>query len=575
MEGDHDAGTLSVADASAKLEAAGLAALIYTTPSHRPDKPRWRVLCPFSRVLEPEDRERLCARLNGALGGALAGESFNLSQAYYYGHVEGSAPPETVLIDGGPLDLATGLDAGALGRDGKSYRSSIHDTAIEPDDDDDDLPHVPDWERIGKALDAIPVAERDDREACWRPVGMALHHESRGSERAFQLWDDWSRESGKYDARDQRRVWKSFGGHSGKPVAIGTLYHLASRHVAKLETFGGLTFESPSECAIAPARGYLVKGLLAGGDVACIFGAPGAGKSLIAPHIGYMLARGELAFGMRTKPGRVFYVAAEDLSGMRRRVAALRLRHGDAAEFRVVGGVSDLLNEDSPHMEALREAISEQMPVLIFVDTLAMAFPGLEENDARSMGRVVAVARQLADYGAAVVLIHHDTKDEGSTPRGHSILNGALDAAMHVKRDDEGIVRGRLTKNRNGACDCDIAFRIGVQTLGTDEDGDPETAALVDELAASALSMATRLSPGQREALAILRDLEAAGAVSEEEWRDACIDGRRVSQSEEREGRKRAFNRARRDLAERRLIVFAGGNVAPAHPDFEWPGDTE
>ncbi|MEP7365615.1 MAG: AAA family ATPase, partial [Acidobacteriota bacterium] len=345
-------------------------------------------------------------------------------------------------------------------------------------------------------------------------------------------------------------------------ATIGTLYRLAPEP----RTFGELTFESPSECAIAAARGYLVKGLLAGGDVACIFGAPGAGKSLIAPHIGYMVARGEQAFGMRTKPGRVFYVAAEDLSGLRRRVAALRLRHGDATEFRVVGGVSDLLDDDSPHLQALREAISDQMPVLIFVDTLAMAFPGLEENDARSMGRVVAVARQLAEYGAAVVLIHHDTKDEGSTPRGHSILNGALDAAMHVKRDDEGIVRGRLTKNRNGACDRDIAFRIGVETLGHDEDGDPETAALVDELPASTLSMAPRLSPGQREALAILRDLEAAGDVFEEAWRDACIDGRRVSQSEEREGRKRAFNRARRDLAERRLPARLQQHLAHLSP---------
>ena len=567
VEGDHDAGTMTVQQARDRLAAAGLAGLIYTTPSHRPAKPRWRVLCPLSRPHDPEDRERLCARLNGALEGALQGESFTLSQTYFYGCVEGGSEPDVVLVNGTALDLAAPLDAGALGRDGKPYQPGAEEPDPEPVEDDDELPHVPDWERIGKALASIPADDRDT----WLTVGMALHHEGRAGEQAYDAWDEWSRSSGKYNARDQRRVWDSFGGHAAKPVTIGTLYRLAPLP----ETFGGLTFESPAECATAPARGYLVKGMLAGGDVACIFGQPGAGKSLIAPHIGYMVARGEAAFGMRTKPGRVFYVAAEDTHGLRRRVAALRQRHGEAPEFRVVGGVSDLLADDSPDLEALTEAISEQRPALIFVDTLAMAFPGLEENDARSMGRVVAVARQLAEQGAAVVLIHHDTKDEGSTPRGHSILNGALDAAMHVKRDDEGIVRGRLTKNRNGACDRDIAFRIGVETLGHDEDGDPETAALAEELPASPLSMAPRLSHAQREALAVLRELEATGAVPEEAWRDACLEGRRVSQSEEREARKRAFNRAWRELAERAMIVFEGGNVAPARPDFERPEDAE
>lgn len=567
IEGDHDAGTVSADDARARLEVAGLAGLIYTTPSHRPDKPRWRVLCPLSHPHDPEDRERLCARLNGALAGALQGESFNLSQAYFYGRVTGGDVPDVVLSDGVALDLADGLDTGALGRDGKPYRPGVPSVAPDPMEDDNELPHIPDWERIERALTRVASDDRDT----WLTVGMALHHEGRASERAYEAWDEWSRSSGKYDARDQRRVWNSFGSGSAKPVTIGTLYRLAPEP----RTFGGLTFESPADCATAPARGYLVKGMLAGGDVACIFGQPGAGKSLIAPHIGFMLARGEAAFGMRTKPGRVFYVAAEDAHGLRRRVAALRRRHGEAPEFYVVGGVSDLLSDDSPDLEVLAEAISDQRPALVFVDTLAMAFPGLEENDARSMGRVVAVARQLAEHGAAVVLIHHDTKDEGSTPRGHSIFNGALDAAMHVRRDDDGIVRGRLTKNRNGSCDRHIAFRVGVETLGHDEDGDPETAALAEELPSTILSAAPRLSHAQREALAILRELEADGAVPEEAWRDACLDGRRVSQSEDREARKRAFNRARRDLAERALIVFAAGNVAPARPDFTWPGDEE
>ncbi|SNT07926.1 hypothetical protein SAMN05421763_104324 [[Luteovulum] sphaeroides subsp. megalophilum] len=50
-EGDHDAGTMQPEEARDLLEAARLAALIYTTPSHTPQKPRWRVICPFSKSI--------------------------------------------------------------------------------------------------------------------------------------------------------------------------------------------------------------------------------------------------------------------------------------------------------------------------------------------------------------------------------------------------------------------------------------------------------------------------------------------------------------------------------------------
>jgi len=117
-EGDHDAGTMQPEEARDLLEAACIAALIYTTPSHTPQKPRWRVICPFSNAIPPMDRYRLLARVNGVLKGALAGESFVLSQSYYAGGVAGRPPVQTLLVDGRYLDLADELDAGAMGKPG-------------------------------------------------------------------------------------------------------------------------------------------------------------------------------------------------------------------------------------------------------------------------------------------------------------------------------------------------------------------------------------------------------------------------------------------------------------------------
>lgn len=118
VEGDHDAGTMQPEEARDLLEAARLAALIYTTPSHTPQKPRWRVICPFSKPMPPKDRYRLLARVNGVLRGAMAGESFVLSQSYYAGCVAGKPPVQTFLADGRYLDLADDLDAGAMGKPG-------------------------------------------------------------------------------------------------------------------------------------------------------------------------------------------------------------------------------------------------------------------------------------------------------------------------------------------------------------------------------------------------------------------------------------------------------------------------
>lgn len=74
IEGDYDGEAVSIADAAEMLKIANLAAVIYSSPSHTPEKPRWRVLCPLGSSAAPEERERLCARLNSALGGLLSGE---------------------------------------------------------------------------------------------------------------------------------------------------------------------------------------------------------------------------------------------------------------------------------------------------------------------------------------------------------------------------------------------------------------------------------------------------------------------------------------------------------------------
>lgn len=129
IEGDYDAEKVSVADAVAMLQRHRIRALVYTTGSHavvNPPKsyggPRWRVLAPLSAPCLPHQRAALLARLNGALGGILAGESFTLSQTYFFGRVAGQPYECAATFDdadeGTCIDKLDELDEIAIGRRG-------------------------------------------------------------------------------------------------------------------------------------------------------------------------------------------------------------------------------------------------------------------------------------------------------------------------------------------------------------------------------------------------------------------------------------------------------------------------
>jgi hypothetical protein len=105
IEADYDDEVISFDEAAKIIEAARLYALLYTSPSHTGDKPRWRVLCPTSRDLPPEERVKLLARLNGIFDDVFAPESFTLSQSYYYGSVKRNAAHRAVIIAGDCIDL--------------------------------------------------------------------------------------------------------------------------------------------------------------------------------------------------------------------------------------------------------------------------------------------------------------------------------------------------------------------------------------------------------------------------------------------------------------------------------------
>lgn len=114
-EGDYDGQLVSMEDAAQRCEDAGIAAVFYPSPSWTAQKPRWRVLAPFSRARDPHERAAFLARLNGALGGILANESFSLGSSYFLGNLAPDAPAP-IYVDGAAVDVREDLDATAIGK---------------------------------------------------------------------------------------------------------------------------------------------------------------------------------------------------------------------------------------------------------------------------------------------------------------------------------------------------------------------------------------------------------------------------------------------------------------------------
>ena len=116
LEADYDGERIGFEEALSVIERAGIEAIVYTSPSYTDERPRWRVVCPFSTELPPDRRHHMMGRLNGLFGGIFAAESWTLSQAYYFGLVNSNPAHRVEIIEGTPIDKLDELDEIWLGK---------------------------------------------------------------------------------------------------------------------------------------------------------------------------------------------------------------------------------------------------------------------------------------------------------------------------------------------------------------------------------------------------------------------------------------------------------------------------
>ena len=301
VEADYDGEQISLEDAEERLIKAGVAAILYTSPSHKPGKPRRRVLCPLSKEHAPDRRTAIMGRLNGLFGGIFADESWTLSQAYYFGSVNNYHAHRVAVIDGIPIDQADELDKVWIGKNdtkptlnGKTNCTKIDPAALLQAIRDGKSYHRPmvrllgHYARSGTSMliarglliDAMNSVFPPDRDARWQDRMTDLDRcitDIYGTN-AETRWQE-----GSYSpASGPPRPAASVADNAAEPEAEHP------KAEGRGTPHGRLIVLGMGDIDTAPRRSYLLKGLPSPGEISTWVGPPKCGKS-------FLLLRGQAA----------------------------------------------------------------------------------------------------------------------------------------------------------------------------------------------------------------------------------------------------------------------------------------
>lgn len=203
-----------------------------------------------------------------------------------------------------------------------------------------------------------------------------------------------------------------------------------------------------------PDPEWVVDGLLLPGSVALFAGAPGSKKTWALLNLAACVAAGQDWLGRKTKQMSILWVDEE--SGRRRLLGRMRkVFEGIGASenlpfYATVMNRFDLRNDED--VQRLEGMITDCQAGLVIIDALADVAPGADENSVKDMMLLMGNLRRLAEsLDIVIVLIHHNTKSNGSAYRGSSAIAGAAALMVAVQSEaKEGLVKFDIVKHWDG-----------------------------------------------------------------------------------------------------------------------------
>jgi len=153
----------------------------------------------------------------------------------------------------------------------------------------------------------------------------------------------------------------------------------------------------------------------------------------------------------KVRQGAVVYCALEGCTAFKNRVEAFRQAkladNANAVPFSLMASPMSLVADHRALITSIRERAPA--PAAVVIDTLNRSLTGSESSD-EDMSAYVKAADAIQDaFGCVVIIVHH-CGHEGTRPRGHSSLMGALDVQVAVKRDAEDNIVATVELMKDG-----------------------------------------------------------------------------------------------------------------------------
>jgi len=426
IELDYDDGEVRPDEAAQIFKEARVKAVIYTSPSHKADYPKWRALLPLSKPVKPDRRSEFVGMANQLLDGIVARESFTLSQSFYVGHVRTAEylvyETHGRCID--ELDIKPRYPEGSSGNGESAFDATPDDEFLESYERgegryDATLALSSRW--IAKGRDPEKVRE-ELKKYVYLAEQDGVAPTTEQGENLYKLIDRLV-DSASSKFKPEKKV--SDEAEEEEQTAEDDFW----LSIEKLESA-----PSPQE--------FVIDEWLTMPNVGLYSAHGGSGKSYIALEISVRVALGVSVFGKDVKQGKVFYFSAEDDGdAIHRRVRHIVKAMGvpmsklDGKLF-----IRDATRDDTvlfcaprkfgedpyttPRYRLLRKLIKEHDPVLVILDNAVDHYDGDENNrvQVRTFIRKLFKLAQLGSGRNILLLAHVDAKSvsDGEKAKGFS-----------------------------------------------------------------------------------------------------------------------------------------------------------
>ncbi len=309
---------------------------------------------------------------------------------------------------------------------------------------------------------------------------------------------------------------------SGVTSSADSLQHLIEAQEKTTVRKGNkFMFTQINEMKIAPID-WLIDDFVEAKALVEVFGAPEAGKSLLAIDWGLSVAAGIPWQDCNTRQGSVFYIAGEGHNGLSRRFHAWGVNNqvdiNDLPFYPSQQAASFYNKNAAIEVEKAITLVvnkTQQTPRLIIIDTLARNFGG-NENSTEDMNLFINhIDTHLRDkFKTTVLLVHHTGHGSAERGRGSSALKAAVDAEFSMVKDAKEVINLTCTKMKDAAHPLPRSFVInGIDLTIKDEKGNPSNGAVLTKtewVEPPKIETKTKaLGKNQRNALSVLKELYA------------------------------------------------------------------